>query len=305
MLTYGFVGLGHLGSRLARLLVAGGFNVRVCDLDKSAATALLHAGAQWAATPAAAAADADGVITCLPSPEASNKTLLGENGALANMKPGSTWIEMSTNDVAEIKRIASLAAKRSVSVLECPCSGGLHRAAKGEMTVFVGGEKDIFERHLAALQAMCGPIFYLGELGSASLLKVITNMLCLIDLVATGEALMLAKKGGLDLGECYRAISESSGTSREFEDWAPVILNGSLNTGFTLDLALKDLGFGMSFGRTFDVPLKLTGLVEHLLKEARNTYGGSAWTPHVVKMMEEAAGTELRAEGFAEVIEPN
>lgn len=304
MMTYGFVGLGHLGSRLASLLLAAGFRVRVFDLDKSAADSLLKAGAQWAATPAAAAEDVDGFITCLPNPAASNETLLGERGALANMKRGSTWLEMSTNDVAEIKRIAALAATRAVDVLECPCSGGLHRATKGEMTVFVGGKKAVYERHRPALQAMCGPMFYLGDLGSASLLKVITNMLCLIDLVATGEALMLAKKGGLDLAECYRAVCDSSGTSREFEDWAPVILNGSLNTGFTLDLALKDLGFSLSFGQSFGVNLKLTGLVERLLEEARDTYGGSAWTPHVVKMMEDAAGTTLRAAGFPDVIKP-
>ena len=302
-MIYAFVGLGHLGSRLASLLLGSGFEVKVNDLDKTAATALLEAGAQWAPTPALAADGAHGLITCLPSPAASKAALFGDDGAFESLKPGATWIEMSTNEASEVKRITSLAEQRGVSVLECPVSGGLHRAARGEMTVFVGGEEAVFQRHLPALEAMCGPIFHVGDVGSASLLKVITNMLCLIDLVAAGEALLLAKQGGLDLGKCYDAICQSSGTSREFEDWAPVILNGSLNTGFTLDLALKDLGFGMDYAKQFGVSLSLTGLVEKLLGEARDTYGGDAWTPHVVKMMEDAAGTTLRAEGFPDVIQ--
>ncbi len=302
-MEYGFVGLGNLGVRLAHQLLASNFTVRVHDLNKDAAQELLEKGAQWADSPSAAATGVDGLITCLPCPEASTEVLLGKQGALAHMKPGSTWFEMSTSDVSEIKRIAELAAEHGVEVLECPVTGGLHRAARGEMTVFVGGRKEVFECHRPALEAICGHIFYVGEISSASLLKVITNMLCLIDLVAAGEALMLAKQGGLDLGTCYRAICESSGTSREFEDWAPVILNGSLNTGFTLDLALKDLGFGLDYGRELNVPLQLTELVEHLMQEARNAFGGDAWTPHVIKMMETAAGTELRADGFPDVIE--
>jgi 3-hydroxyisobutyrate dehydrogenase len=134
------------------------------------------------------------------------------------------------------------------------------------------------------------------------LIKVITNLLCLVDLVAMGEALMLAKRGGLDLARCYEAIIASSGSSREFEDWAPVILNGSLNTGFTTDLGLKDLGLVTELGRNLEVPLQLTTLVEQMFKASRERYGGNAWTPHVVKMMEDATGESLRAPGFAEVI---
>ena len=167
----------------------------------------------------------------------------------------------------------------------------------------MGGETALFESHLLALRAMCGPIFHMGEIGAASLIKIITNMLCLIDLVAAGEALMLAKRGGLDLKQCYEAIKASSGNSREFEDWAPVILNGSLNTGFTLGLALKDLGFAMGLGRDLEVPLKMTGLTEKLFDEAREKYGSHAWTPHVIKSMEEVTGVALRADGFPDVIE--
>ncbi len=145
----------------------------------------------------------------------------------------------------------------------------------------------------------------MGKIGNASLIKVITNLLCLVDLVAAGEALMLAKKGGLDLASSYQAICASSGTSREFEDWAPVILNGSFNTGFTIDLGLKDLRLVARLGEEYGVPLKLTTLVKRLFEQSREIYGGDAWTPQVVKMLEEQVGEALRAEGFPAVIPDN
>ena len=302
-MKYGFVGLGNLGARLALNLLRAGFSVKVCDLQPQNARELIEAGGAWAASSAEAAIDVDGLITCLPSPEASSTALLGNQGALNVMRKGATWMEMSTTDINNIKSIAALAATKNINVLECPVTGGVHRAATGDMTVFVGGETAVFEAHLPALKAMCGPIFHMGELGAAALIKVITNMLCLIDLIAAGEALMLAQRGGLDLKKCYEAIKASSGNSREFEDWAPVILNGSLNTGFTLSLALKDLGFAMDQGRDLGVPLKMTGLVEQLFIEAREKYGSHAWTPHVIKAMEEVTGVTLRAEGFPDVIQ--
>lgn len=137
----------------------------------------------------------------------------------------------------------SLARNNGVQILEAPLTGGVHRAAKGEMTILVGGDHTLFETKLSLLEIMGSQIIHMGKIGNASLIKVITNLLCLVDLVVAGEALMLAKKGGLDLAKSYEAICASSGTSREFEDWVPSILDGSLNTGFTTDLGLKDLGF--------------------------------------------------------------
>jgi 3-hydroxyisobutyrate dehydrogenase len=299
---YGFIGLGVLGSKLAGSLLRNGFAVRAFDLDPGTVEGLAGAGAEPAVSAAAAARGVDGLITCLPSPAASAAALLGEDGALAAMEPGSTWIEMSTTNVAEIKRIAGIAAGHGIATLEAPVTGGVHRAATGEITVLVGGPGAVLAAHRPALEAMGGPIFHMGDLGAASLLKVITNMLAFIDLIAAGEALMLAKRGGLDLARCYEAICASSGYSREFEDWAPAILSGSFNTGFTIALGCKDLGFVVDLGRDLGVPLKLAGLVEQLFTEACEKYGGDAWTPHVIKMMEDATGTELRATGIPEAL---
>ena len=300
----GFIGLGMLGARMARQVLEAGHDLKVFDLDPAAVEKLVAKGAMGAASAMEAANEADVLITCLPSPDASLKVMTGTDGVFDAMREGSCWIEMSTTDANEMIRLAGLAAERGIEVLECPATGGVHRAARGEMTLLVGGDESLFKRHAALLEALSGQVVYMGKIGNASLIKVITNLLCLVDLVAMGEALMLAKRGGLDLAKCYEAIAASSGSSREFEDWAPVILNGSLNTGFTTDLGLKDLGFVTELGRNLEVPLQLTTLVEQMFKASRERYGGEAWTAHVVKMMEETTGETLRAPGFAEVI-PN
>lgn len=301
-MKYGFVGLGNLGAKLVANLLKGGVDVTVFDLNQEAMAKAKGQGAALAPSVAGAAGGVDGLITCLPSPAASEAVVAGPEGAFAHMPPGSTWIEMSTLGVDDIKRLAALAAEHELETLETPLTGGVHRAVTGDMTILAGGPDHVLEAHRPALDIMSGQIVHMGPIGSASLIKVISNMLCLIDLVAAGEALSLAKAGGLDLGKAYEAITASSGNSREFEDWAPVILNGSLNTGFTLDLGLKDLGFVSDLGRSHNVPLKLSALVEQLFIEARAKHGGEAWTPHVIKMMEEATGLALRAEGFGDVI---
>jgi 3-hydroxyisobutyrate dehydrogenase len=135
-------------------------------------------------------------------------------------------------------------------------------------------------------------------LGSAAVIKVITNMLAFIHLVATGEALMLAKRGGLDLAKAWHAICASSGTSFVHETEGQLILNGSFDIGFTMDLAVKDLGFAMQLGREFGSPLDLARLTADTFLRAREAYGGDAWSTEVVRLLEDAVGTPLRAPGF-------
>jgi 3-hydroxyisobutyrate dehydrogenase len=297
-MRYGFIGLGNLGAKLAASLVKGSFDVTVTDISKSAAAPLLAKGAKWADDPQAVAEQADAVITCLPSPSISMKVLSGPRGVLSGLKPGGTWIEMSTNDQTEIEKMAALAKSRGIDVLEAPVTGGVHLAASGAITVIIGGDKAVFEKHRPAFEAMGGKIFHVGELGKASVIKVITNMLAFIHLVADGEALMLAKKGGLDLAQAWEVIKASSGTSFVHETEGQLILNGSYNINFTMDLACKDLGFALGFGRDFGVPLDLASMTHQTFIRARSAYGGGAWSPQVVKLLEDAVGTDLRAQGF-------
>ena len=301
-MNYAFIGLGNLGAHLAASLLRAGFVVTVHDRNAEAASDLIAAGAAWAATPRQAAEGADAVITCLPSPAATNAVMSGEDGVLAGLGSGGAWIEMSTNDREEILRLAALAAEKGIATLEAPVTGGVHRAASGDITVLVGGEESDFRRHEPAFHAMGGEVIHMGPLGSAAVIKVITNMLAFIHLVAAGEALMLAKRGGLDLALAFQAIKASSGNSFVHETESQVILNGSYNIGFTMDLACKDLGFAREFGRAFGVPLELAGLVDEIFQRARERYGGEAWSPRVVKLLEDELGTELRATGFPAVL---
>lgn len=299
----GFIGLGNLGVHLASSLVRAGFAVTVYDLNPNAAAGLLTAGATWATSPQAVAEQCNSVFTCLPSSKAVSSVVSGEQGILAGLQPGGTWIDMSTNDRNETLRLAALVAAKGCNTLESPVTGGVHKAAAGDITVLVGGDAAIYQAHLPALQAMGNPVLYMGPLGSAAIIKVITNMLAFIHLVAAGEALMLAKRGGLDLAQAFEAIKASSGNSFVHETESQVILNGSYNINFTMDLACKDLGFAMQLGRDLGVPLDLAGLTEQTFIRARSQYGGSAWSSQVVKLLEDALGTDLRAPGFPAVLE--
>jgi 3-hydroxyisobutyrate dehydrogenase-like beta-hydroxyacid dehydrogenase len=294
-MRYAFIGLGQLGRHLAMSLSRGRFAVTVHDLDRSAAEALEKARACWANSPAEAVMDADALITCLPSPFASRAVL---EAALPSMRPGSTWIEMSTNDFPVIEELAEHARARGVETLACPVTGGVHRAEAGEITVLVGGPVAAFEKHRAALEAMGGTVVHLGGIEQAAVTKIVTNMLAFIHLIAAGEALMLCKRGGVELGAAFQAIRASSGNSFVHETESQVILNGSYDIGFTMDLACKDAGFATDIGRRLGVPLRLASISEQTFIEARARYGGGAWSSMVVKLLEDATGEELRAPGF-------
>ena len=300
---YGFIGLGNLGRNLAGSLLRNGFKVTVHDIDRANAEGLLARGALFADSAKAVAETTDAVITCLPSPKVTELVLTGANGILSGLPDGGTWIEMSTLDTAAVERLGAIAAAHRVRMAEAPVTGGVHLAAHGKITVIFGGDADLFETHRPAFEAMGNRLFHAGPLGKAAVIKVITNMLAFIHLVACGEALMLAKKGGIDLTQAFNIIKASSGNSFVHETEGQVILNGSYNINFTMDLALKDLGFAMGFGRDFGVPLELAGLVEQTFVRAKALYGGDAWSSQVVKLLEDAVGTDLRAPGFPAELE--
>jgi 3-hydroxyisobutyrate dehydrogenase len=294
----GCVGLGNIGRHLAANLVAAGFDVVVHDLHRTAAEPLEEAGATWAESPAAVAALCDAVVTCLPSVAAITTVVGGENGLLDGFRPGSTWIDMSTNDRHELLRLAGLLAERGVHTLEAPVTGGAHNASSATITVLVGGDEAEFQRFAPVFSAVGGRVFYMGELGQAAVIKVITNMLAFIHIAATAEAYMLAARAGIDLRQAWEVIKASSGNSFIHETESTTILSGSYDIGFSLDLSCKDLGFATQLGRELDVPLDIAATVEQLNIRARAAYGGGAGSPMVARLLEEACGLDLRAPGF-------
>ena len=296
MIHYGYIGLGNLGAACAACLVKGGFLVTVFDLNP----ALTVPGATRATSAETLAAQVDHVITCLPSPAISERVL---RTVLPHMQPGASWVEMSTLGRDEVLTLAALAAARGVPMLELPVTGGVHLAAQGRITMLAGGPKDLFDLHYKAMQAMGDRIFHMGPLGSSSIIKVITNMLAFIHLKATSEALMLAKRGGLDLAQAWHAIQASSGNSFVHETEGALILNGSYDIAFNVDLALKDLGFALGFGKEFGVPLDLAAITHQTYIAARAAYGGDAQSPMIARLLEDLLHTDLRAEGFPAKLE--
>ena len=302
----GFIGLGNVGAPLARNLQRSGHELTVRDLDRTQAAELLDHGARWADSPRALAEGAEVVITSLPSPAAVSAVMEAEDGVLAGLAPGAIWIEMSTTDEGELRRLAALAAAKGAATLEAPITGGCHRAKSGDISILVGGERADVARCRPLLEVMGGTVLHVGPLGQASVLKVITNMLAFVHLVALGEGLMLAAKAGIDLGTAFAGIKASSGNSFVHETESQVILNGSYNIGFTMDLACKDLGLAQALGQAFEVPLALADLVAETFDRGRAEYGERAWSSQVVKLLEDACAHPLRAPGFpAELVDGN
>ena len=300
----GFIGLGNAGSKLAGSLLRNGFELVVRDLNPDAARPFIEAGAGWAGTGRELARRSDLVITCLPSPAAVRSVMEGDGGVLSGLGPGKIWLEMSTTDEVEVRRLGDLVVAAGARPLDGPVSGGCHRAATGNISIFVGGERDDFERVLPVLTAMGRRILHVGPLGAASVLKVVTNYLASVHLVALGEALMTARKAGMDLSTTYEAIRISSGNSFVHETESQVILNGSYNINFTMDLVVKDMSLFQQLADVHGIPLELSPLVVDIFRRGERLYGSRAWSSGIVQILEDACGVDLRAPGFpAELVD--
>ena len=222
----------------------------------------------------------------------------GEDGILSGLSENKIWLEMSTTDEAEVKRIGQKVIKKKAIPLDAPVSGGCHRAATGNIAIFVGGERHAFEKILPALTVMGRKVLHTGELGSASVLKVITNYLASVHLVALGEAWTIAKKSNLDLKKTYKGIAVSSGNSFVHETESQVILNGSYNINFTMDLVLKDTGLFDDLAKKLKAQLELSPKIVDIFKDGQKKFGSRAWSSMIVKRMEDLNKIDFRAEGF-------
>ena len=297
-LRIGFIGLGNVGGQLAGNLLRHGVTLTVRDIDAARVAALVARGARAAASPRELAAGVDVVITCLPSPAVCAAVMETEDGVLAGLAPGALWLEMSTTDHEEVRRLAARVAERGATALECPVSGGCHRAASGNISIFAGGTRAAFERALPVLAILGQRILHTGPLGSASQLKVLTNYLCTVHLAALAEALTVARVAGLDLNTAYEAIRISSGNSFVHETESQVILNGSRDINFTMDLVIKDVGLFDALAGSLGVPLELSPLVLAIFRDGARRYGGRELSPNIIRRLEEACGVRVLGTGF-------
>ncbi len=294
----GFIGLGNVGAKLANSLLRNKFDLTVLDIDNNILDQFKKNGAKIALNPEDLTKNVDLIITSLPSPKISAEIMEGENGILKGLSKDKIWLEMSTTDEKEIKRLGNLVLKKGAIPLDGPVSGGCHRAATGNIAIFVGGDRDAFEKILPALTVMGRKILHTGKLGSASILKVITNYLASVHLAALGEAWTVAKKSNLDLKKTYQGIAVSSGNSFVHETESQVILNGSYNINFTMDLVVKDTSLFDNLSKKLNSNLELSPIISGIFKDGEKKYGKRAWSSMIVKRMEDKNNIEFRAKGF-------
>ena len=301
----GFIGLGNVGGKLANSLLRNKFDLTVIDLDSSITKDFVTKGASAINSPKELAQKVDLIITCLPSPKVCAEVMEKKDGVINGLSKNKIWLEMSTTDESEVKRLGKLVANKQAMPLDGPVSGGCHRAATGNISIFVGGEQEVFEKILPVLTVMGKKILYTGKLGSASILKVITNYLASVNLVSIGEALTVAKKSGMDLKTTFEAIKISSGNSFVHETESQVILNGSYNISFTMDLVVKDIGLFNAFSKKHHIPLEVSPIIFNIFKEGQKKYGSRAWSSMIVKRLEDTCNINLRAEGFPSELTDN
>ena len=301
----GFIGLGNVGGKLAVSLLRNKFELTVRDLDEDLTKDFKNKGAKIANSPKELAQQADLIITCLPSPKICAEVMEAEDGVINGLTKNKIWLEMSTTDESEIKRLGKFVREKGAIPLDGPVSGGCHRAATGNIAIFVGGERNAFEKILPALTMMGRKILHTGELGSATVLKVITNYLASTHLVALGEAWTVAKKSNLDLSKVYKGIAVSSGNSFVHETESQVILNGSYNINFTMDLVLKDTGLFDNLAKKLNAPLEISPLIVKIFEDGKKKYGSRAWSSMIVKRMEDLNNVKFRADGFPDELIDN
>ena len=301
----GFIGLGNVGGKLVSSLIRNKFDLTVRDLDENLMKSLEDQGAKVVNSPKELAEKVDLVITCLPSTKICAEVMEGENGVLKGLSENKIWLEMSTTDEAEVKRIGQKVIAKKAIPLDGPVSGGCHRAATGNIAIFVGGDRKSFEKILPALTVMGKKILHTGGLGSASVLKVITNYLASVHLVALGEAWTVAKKSNLDLAKAYKGIAISSGNSFVHETESQVILNGSYNINFTMDLVLKDTGLFDELAKKLNAPLEISPKIVEIFKDGQKKYGSRAWSSMIVKRMEDLNNIDFRVKGFPDELIDN
>ena len=294
----GFIGLGNVGSKLANSLLKNNIDLSVRDLDYKIMKKFKNKGAKLYKTPKELTENVDLIITCLPSPKICSQVMESENGVIAGISKNKLWLEMSTTDEKEVKRIGKLIKNKKGIPLDCPVSGGCHRAATGNISIFVGGNKKAYDKIFNILSIMGKNILYTGKLGSASILKVLSNYLATSNLIALGEALILAKKLNINLNTTYKAIKISSGNSFVHETESQVILNGSYNINFTMDLVLKDIGLFNKLATKNNLKFEISPLLLKILKDGKRRFGSRAWSSMIVKRLEDDYNIKLRGKNF-------
>ncbi len=292
--TLAFIGVGNMGNPMAANLVRAGYDVTVLDSMPEKTANLLALGAKQAHSVAQAVAQADVVMTSLPGPPQVNQVMLGVEGVLANVRSGTTVIDTSTSSVELVQRLVQMAGERGVHFLEAPVTNAVDMAALGRLSIFVGGEKACFDKHLPIFNVIGEKIFHCGKPGNAATVKLLTNLLWFVGAATIGEALMLGAKAGVPLNVVQEAITSSAGDSWVARHDIPSIFAGHYDPSFSLALCCKDLALVNQIAQSQGYSLTMGAHAQALFEEARARYGDEAAELHVVKLLEERVGLLLR-----------
>ena len=291
----GFIGLGNVGKKLVNNIITKKQKINLYDKNKKAYLNFKNKNINICRDLEELAKKSNIIITCLPSPK-SVDNVIGKILPFINNK--HLWIEMSTTDKDEMIRLSKLFKKKGGQVLESPITGGEHRATSGNISIFVSGEKKYFKKSFPILSKMGHQILYCGKIGNASILKIITNYLASLHLVGIGEALAVAKKNNINLDLAYKGIKISSGNSFVNETETKVILSGSYDVGFTMDLANKDISLFNKLANNHKINVDLGEILNKKFNKGMKIFGKRSFSTSIVKLLENQCNIKMRAKKY-------
>ena len=293
--SIGFIGLGNVGKKLANNLINKKNKIFLYDKNPKTYFYFKNKNVFLCKSFKDLVINSNIIITCLPSPVVVNNVI---NSLIPHISSSHLWIEMSTTDRDEMVRLSKIFKKKGGSVLECPITGGEHRATSGNISILAAGERKVFNRAFPVLSKMGHQILYCGKIGNASILKIITNYLASLNLLGIGEALAVSKKNNIDLGLTHKAINISSGNSFVNETETKVILSGSYDVGFTMDLVNKDIGLFNKLANQHNLQIDLGKILQKKFKKGLKEFGSRSFSTSIVKLIEDQGRIKMRAKNF-------
>jgi len=295
-MNVGFIGVGNIGTPIAGQLLKAGYALVVHDLRPEAADALLEAGAEWSDSPAALAAECEVVVTCLPGPVEMEQVCLGPGGIVGHLKPGTLYIDHTTNLPALVRRVHEILGARDVAMLDAPVSGGMEGARTRDLLVMAGGDREALERAHPLLDAVAKRVIYTGGIGTGSIAKIMHNSASFtLDLVMA-ECWTVGVKAGIDAATIVHVFNEAAlGHQMSLKVRLPATyLRGDFDPRFSLALAKKDLGLALDLARATETPMRFAALCEQELIEAI----GRGWADRdasiFLTLQEERANVQVR-----------
>jgi len=296
----GFIGLGAMGKPMALNLIKKGFFLWVYDILPEKMKPLIAQGARACGSGQEVAASCPVVITILPAPPDVKAAVLGEKGVMEGMKPGATLIEMSTIDPLTSREVAHSLAEKGASMLDAPVARGVPAAESGTLSIFVGGEKKVFEACLEILKAMGTDIFHVGNGGCGHVVKMVNNLILGGTMALLSEALVLGVKAGVKPALLHEALSEGSAGSFALKNQVgQSVMKGIFEEGrFSVDYLMKDIGLALETGKNLHVPLPFGALAMQAYESARAAGKSKKYYPVVITQWEELTGVKVRGEGL-------